>query len=520
MEVKFTALSEIGYVRAHNEDSYGIAENTPNGSIYVVCDGMGGHVGGATASRLAVESILEYFKKEKYDNLILEIDKAFQFANEQIFAHTLAEPQLKGMGTTAVVLIIKKEECYIGHVGDSRIYIKSDTKLHRLTKDHSFVQGLVDSGVISDDEAEKHPQKNQILRALGNTSDVKGSICKKPFKVKIGDVFLLCTDGLNGMINDSVIENMIIGNDLEKSKHDLFEAAMVNGGLDNVTILLVQVAQSKFYGRNDFTSYNPIERGREDNFDKTSGFSKTQQIDYLQRPATKKKTWIPYLFYGSVGILTLTLSLFFIFRNDEPNLKEPKEQATKIYDNQDLGFTSSDLSVKSLEELKKLAEDTILLAPNISNGDDINLSGGKTVTLVIKNRRLISVNEKEIVQTIENPPVVNKVDQGKKTVSSTINSTNDCLKGIKSNELKPKDISKSLYTVEAAAGGETFKQLAKRIANPDYGCKNQITHDELTKLNKKNARIKPDKNKINPLDNENGIIEARTPITIKCECDQ
>ena len=110
MEVKFAALSEIGKVRAHNEDCYGIDESTPNGKVYVVCDGMGGHVGGATASRLAVNSLLEYFKKEKYDNIILEIDKAFQFANEQIFAHTLSEPQLKGMGTTAVILIIKKEE--------------------------------------------------------------------------------------------------------------------------------------------------------------------------------------------------------------------------------------------------------------------------------------------------------------------------------------------------------------------------------------------------------------------------
>jgi serine/threonine protein phosphatase PrpC len=520
MEVKFTALSEIGHVRAHNEDSYGISENTPNGSVYVVCDGMGGHVGGATASRLAVESILEYFKKEKYDNLILEIDKAFQFANEQIFAHTLAEPQLKGMGTTAVVLIIKKEECYIGHVGDSRIYIKSDTKLHRLTKDHSYVQGLVDSGVISDDEAEKHPQKNQILRALGHTSDVKGSICKKPFKVKIGDVFLLCTDGLNGMINDSVIENTINGNDLEKSKHKLFEAAMVNGGLDNVTILLVQVAQSKYYGSNDFTSYNPIVRGREDNFDKTSGFSKTQQINNAQRPATKKKKWIPYLFYGSVGIIALTLSLFFIFRNNEPNPKGPIEQAIKIDNSQDLGLTSSDLSGKSLEELQKLVGDTTkLLDPNISN-TDINLSDGKTVTLVIRDRNLISVKEKEIVETIENDPVVNNVNKEKKSVSSTVNSTNDCLNGDKSDELKPLDISKSLYTVEAAAGGETFKKLEKRIANPEYGCKNKIKYEDLIDLNKKNPKIKKEKNKINPLDDENGMIEAKTPIIIKCECDQ
>ena len=526
MEVKFTALSEIGHVRAHNEDSYGIAENTPNGSIYVVCDGMGGHVGGATASRLAVDSILEYFKKEKYDNLILEIDKAFQFANEQIFAHTLAEPQLKGMGTTAVVLIIKKEDCYIGHVGDSRIYIKSDTKLHRLTKDHSFVQGLVDSGVISDDEAEKHPQKNQILKALGHTSDVKGTICKKPFKVKAGDVFLLCTDGLNGMINDSFIENTINGNDLEKSKKDLFEAAMANGGLDNVTILLVQITQSKFHGRNDFKSYNPIEKGRgqEDNFDKTSGlFSKTQQIDHSQRPATKKKKWIPYLFYGSVGTLALILSLFFIFRKGEANSKQEKTLATKMDGNQDVGITSNELAAMTLEELNDLAYKKALLDDNISNGVEITISDGKIVVLTIVDRRLIAVSEKnktiavnpEITETsIQNSTTIERNDI-KESKNNNIQST----KPINSNsDFVPVEGQQGVYKIQTQKGGETITQLLTRIKNnPNkFPCQKYPTVEQTINLNKSNPD-RETKIEYQKLKTNESIVLKGIWIWVKCE---
>ena len=194
MQVFFEQLSEIGKVRSHNEDSTGFQLGTPNGDIYVVCDGMGGHVGGAVASSLAVKSILEHFSREKYSNIIQAIDHAFQFANEQIYIHTQVQPELKGMGTTGVILVIKDDLCFFGHVGDSRLYLKTKGELHRLTKDHSYVQELVDKKVITDDEAERHPQKNQILRALGHHATVKPDVCELPVKPQNGDVFLICSD--------------------------------------------------------------------------------------------------------------------------------------------------------------------------------------------------------------------------------------------------------------------------------------------------------------------------------------
>ncbi len=258
MKYRNHSITNVGKVRSANEDNFGDAL-TPNGHLFVVCDGMGGHVGGAKASSIAVASITEYFMREQYGNVIQAIDRALSFANEQIFANALSEPELKGMGTTAVVLIVSGNDCFIGHVGDSRIYLKSNNKLHRITKDHSFVQTLVDSGVISDDEAESHPNKNQILKALGTSSVVEGTISQMPIQVKTGDVFLLCSDGLNGMVNDKGIEMMLQGNNLQQAGDDLIRAALDAGGNDNVTATLVAIDES-VYSKSIFVDFNPVKK--------------------------------------------------------------------------------------------------------------------------------------------------------------------------------------------------------------------------------------------------------------------
>ena len=258
MNYRNHSITNVGAVRNANEDNFGDARTT-NGHVFVVCDGMGGHVGGAKASSIAVASILEYFQKEKYSNLIQAIDRSLSFANEQIFAHAMNEQELKGMGTTAVILLISGEDCYIGHVGDSRIYLKSSNHLHRVTKDHSFVQTLVDSGVISDDEAENHPKKNQILKALGIAATIEGTICHKPIQVKRGDTFLLCSDGLNGMVNDQGLEMMLQSENIQKSGDDLIRAALDAGGHDNLTATIVTIDQST-YNTTVFVDFNPVKK--------------------------------------------------------------------------------------------------------------------------------------------------------------------------------------------------------------------------------------------------------------------
>ena len=252
----------IGNVRKAQEDSHDMAIMTPNGDVFVVCDGMGGHVGGAKASSIAVDSIIEYFKKEKYDNIPQALNDAIQYANMQIIGFASANPEFRGMGTTACIVILKDNEAYIAHVGDSRIYLYlgKEKQLHRITKDHSYVQTLVDAGQISDDEAEHHPNKNRILKALGIRPDMTPTV--DVVYPKNGDIFLICTDGLNGMISDNTILQVMKQDvSLEKKGELLINLAMQGepgypGGQDNCTLELINIDNSPWQN-SEFTSYNP-----------------------------------------------------------------------------------------------------------------------------------------------------------------------------------------------------------------------------------------------------------------------
>ncbi|MDE6697183.1 MAG: Stp1/IreP family PP2C-type Ser/Thr phosphatase [Muribaculaceae bacterium] len=247
----------IGNVRTAQEDSHDIAALTPNGDVFVVCDGMGGHVGGKQASFIAVKSIIEYLKKERYSEPVLALNNALQFANMQILGYASEHPELRGMGTTACIVLLQESEAYIAHVGDSRIYLYlgKEKQLHRITKDHSFVQTLVDAGQITDEEAEHHPNKNRILKALGIKPDLVPSFDK--VQPKNGDIFLICSDGLSGMISDSIIRDVMMQNrSIEGKGETLINLALECGGVDNITVELVQIVNSP-HTKSIFRSYNP-----------------------------------------------------------------------------------------------------------------------------------------------------------------------------------------------------------------------------------------------------------------------
>lgn len=256
------AKDDIGRVRKAQEDSHDIALKTPNGDVFVVCDGMGGHVGGAKASSIAVENIINHLKEEKYDDPLAALDGALKRANDQILGFAQANPEFKGMGTTACVLLLQSDSAYIAHVGDSRIYLYlgEEKQLHRITKDHSYVQSLVDAGRISDEEAETHENKNRILKALGVTPNLQPSFGK--VVPKNGDIFLICSDGLSGMIPDKTIERVLGQNtSLEERGESLINLAMEGetvrpGGQDNCTLELIKIDNSP-WKKSEFTSYNP-----------------------------------------------------------------------------------------------------------------------------------------------------------------------------------------------------------------------------------------------------------------------
>jgi len=240
---QFHLTSNVGKVRKNNEDFYG-EKKLPNGHVFVVCDGMGGHSGGEIASQKAVECILEYFTKSRGENPIQMIHEAIKFANSQVHGFASMNPEYKGMGTTCVVVFIDQSgKLFHGHVGDSRLYRFNRQGLKSITKDHSYVQYLVDTGEIKENEMESHPAKNQILRALGTEEGVKPDVCAEPIIPQSGDTFLLCSDGLNGMIGNQeiseVLQNGLESMSLPDVADKLIHHALEAGGKDNVTVALI-----------------------------------------------------------------------------------------------------------------------------------------------------------------------------------------------------------------------------------------------------------------------------------------
>ncbi|MDR3261677.1 MAG: Stp1/IreP family PP2C-type Ser/Thr phosphatase, partial [Tannerella sp.] len=226
------SATDVGLVREVNEDSCGIAE-TPNGIVCVVCDGMGGHSGGEVASGIAVNCIVRYLSREACPDARQALKEALEFANLQIIGTASERPELQDMGTTACVLLVQDDRVWFAHAGDSRIYlyVAKEKRLHRLTRDHSFVQGLVEQGMITEEEAETHPNKNRILKALGIRDNPDAEICKTPVLPAKGDMFLVCSDGLSGMVSDKQIQDVLSDKtDLSQKETRLMELAKKAGG--------------------------------------------------------------------------------------------------------------------------------------------------------------------------------------------------------------------------------------------------------------------------------------------------
>ena len=260
------ARGVIGNVRKVQEDSFAYELGTPNGDFFVVCDGMGGHAGGETASKTAVKSMIEVVGEKRFNNPKEALNSALQYANASIFALAESNPQLKGMGTTACAVLVRDKDIWIAHVGDSRIYIYlgKERELHRLTKDHSYVQSLVDAGEITEEEAEHHPNKNRITKALGIRAELDPTFNynDRPIIAKNLDIIMICSDGLSGMISDCTIERVLGGKKtiIEKGE-ELIRLAMEGetvrpGGLDNCTLELIEIDNSP-HKKSYFKSYSP-----------------------------------------------------------------------------------------------------------------------------------------------------------------------------------------------------------------------------------------------------------------------
>lgn len=238
--MKIVAKTDTGLVRTSNQDSYAAGELPGSVAWAVVCDGMGGAAGGKSASSMAVKLISERisssYRQDMSDLSIKNmLTSAIFAANVSIYEKGQSDSDLTGMGTTVVVAMIVDETLYVAHVGDSRAYILSDNKLNQLTKDHSFVQEMVDSGKLTPDEAKDDPRKNYITRALGVNSDVRIDFCQEFLS---GDeIVILCTDGLTNYVNPEEVYELTSDSNFYEFAERLVNRANNNGGGDNVTVV-------------------------------------------------------------------------------------------------------------------------------------------------------------------------------------------------------------------------------------------------------------------------------------------
>ena len=236
------AKTDIGKTRELNQDYYYISEDTDEPKIYILADGMGGYKGGEVASKLATQSAQRYIKsnfegivKEKEEILKL-IKNAVEYANMVVYEKSKEEKDLEGMGTTLEVCLIYNNKAYIGHVGDSRIYRIRKDVIRKLTKDHSYVQQLVEDKKITREEAKTHPKKNMLTKALGCTPYVEPDIRARNFEK--GDIFIMCSDGLTNMVDEKRIYELI-KEDINNAADNLIKEANTAGGYDNITVIII-----------------------------------------------------------------------------------------------------------------------------------------------------------------------------------------------------------------------------------------------------------------------------------------
>jgi serine/threonine protein phosphatase PrpC len=250
MRIRYAAKTDPGLKRNHNEDYFSLIEDE---QLFLVADGMGGHACGEVASKMAADVIREFFTRSRDDDATwpFKMDRQLSYlenrlvvgiklANQRIFEAASRDARLKGMGTTVVIGQIAGDKLYIAHVGDSRCYRIRGEVVQQMTRDHSLLEDYKDARPdMSDEEQRKFPHKNVITRALGMRDTVQVDVMAED--ITDGDVFVLCSDGLSGMVdNKKLVDTVRKSGDLEQAVTSLVEAANQAGGSDNITVLALE----------------------------------------------------------------------------------------------------------------------------------------------------------------------------------------------------------------------------------------------------------------------------------------
>jgi len=229
-------MSDIGNIRKLNEDTYGVLEEEIF-NLFVICDGMGGHNAGEVASEMAKEILLEKMAGLKdQESFLPSLQEAIGLANDKIYALAAKEKTMSGMGTTVTAVVTTAAKLLVAHVGDSGLYVLRAGTLEKVTKDHSYVQELVDLGKISEEEAKSHPNKNIITRAVGTNANIQVDVYERELSPE--DLCLLCTDGLSDYLSRREMGDILLSYEPKVAMEKLVHVAKERGGRDNITLVI------------------------------------------------------------------------------------------------------------------------------------------------------------------------------------------------------------------------------------------------------------------------------------------
>lgn len=247
--IELASLSDVGCLRPNNEDSYSYWEAfrreqfQQSGRLAIVADGMGGHEGGQEASRIAVETVKKVYADGAGEAPRDRLIAGFHAAHQQILLYGHEHPLLQGMGTTCTAIALLEKTLYFAHIGDSRLYLFRDAKMHRLTQDHSYVGRLLEHGIIGAAEAAVHPHRNILLKALGVGEEIDPDSTAQPIPLQKDNVLLLCTDGLWSVVSEDEMRDLVASGSLAQACQALVDKAKEHGGPDNITVQLVRLVE-------------------------------------------------------------------------------------------------------------------------------------------------------------------------------------------------------------------------------------------------------------------------------------
>ena len=337
MKVSYCSKTDVGLKHPINSDALG-DKKTKNGHVFVVADGSPVDANGSFASRLAVQSILDYFEKEVFDNIFIGINHAFQFANEQVYRASILEEGLKGIFASVAVVLVREEGVYYAHIGNSRIYLKSEGNLKRLTTDH----GYLDVQLYPSNDVDYSKPVVKLPKALGNTPSISPTVCQAKLDVAAGDVLIVCTHGITKVLDDQTINQKVEYANINSNILELVDAAKGKSAPENVTLQLIAVAEGNIQKR--MIPASSVQQNRVVDTVSTPESPVTQeQINLFNKISIDRKKTIKF---GSIIIAVFVL-IWFVFR-------QPHDDTDKVLD--DAGEIIQKDTTNQHQDLEELME--------------------------------------------------------------------------------------------------------------------------------------------------------------------